>query len=57
MMGVTRSYWDFYRGMGLGVTISLTAEGIVFWLLGALAKKYTDAICGPILAVVRRWRI
>jgi hypothetical protein len=40
VLGVTRSYWQFYRGMGLGVTISLTAEGIVFWLLASLAKKH-----------------
>ena len=26
-MGVTRSYFDFYRGLGLGITILLTAEG------------------------------
>ena len=40
IMGVNRTYWEFLRGMGLGVTISLTAEGLVFWLLGSLAKKY-----------------
>ncbi len=39
VLGVTRSYWEFYRGMGLGITISLTAEGIVFWMLGSLAKR------------------
>lgn len=39
VLGVTRSYWEFYRGMGLGVTIFLTAEGIVFWMLGSLAKQ------------------
>jgi hypothetical protein len=38
LMGDTRSYWDFYRGLGLGVTISLTAEAVVFWQLGSLAK-------------------
>ena len=37
--GQTRSYWEFYRGMGLGVTIFLTAEGLVFWLLASIAKK------------------
>lgn len=38
-LGQTRSYWEFYRGMGLGVTIFLTAEGVVFWLLASIAKK------------------
>ena len=39
--GLTRSYFMFYRGLGLGITIVLTAEAIVFWQLGSLAK--TDA--------------
>jgi len=41
LMGHTRSFWDFYRGMGLAATISLTAEAILFWQLSLLAK--TDA--------------
>ena len=38
LMGNMRSFWDFYRGMGLAVTIFLTSEAIVFWQLGSLAK-------------------
>jgi len=38
VMGVTRTYFQFFRGMGLGVTISLTAESIVFWQLASLAR-------------------
>ena len=41
VFGVTRSYFAFYRGMGLSVTIFLTAEAIVFWQLSRLAR--TDA--------------
>jgi len=37
-MGVMRSCWDFYRGLGLGITIFLTAESIVLWQLSTLAK-------------------
>jgi hypothetical protein len=49
LMGNMRSFWDFYRGLGLGATISLTAEGILFWQLSSLAK--TDAKrLRPILA-------
>lgn len=40
VLGVTRSYAEFYRGLGLGVTIALTAEGLLFWMLGSMAKKY-----------------
>jgi hypothetical protein len=42
LMGNMRSYWHFYRGMGLAVTIFLTAEAVIFWQLGSLAK--TDAV-------------
>jgi hypothetical protein len=49
VMGVTRTYADFLRGMGLAVTVFLTVEAIVFWQLGTLAK--TDAPrLRPILA-------
>ena len=41
VFGVTRTYFDFMRGLGLAVTVLLTAESIVFWQLGTLAK--TDA--------------
>jgi len=38
VMGNMRSFWDFYRGLGLGITIALTADAIAFWQLGSLAK-------------------
>lgn len=38
LMGHMRSFWDFYRGLGLGVTITLAAESILFWQLASLAK-------------------
>ena len=41
LLGHVRSYWEFYRGLGLGITIFLTAESIIFWQLASLAK--TDA--------------
>jgi hypothetical protein len=50
LMGNMRSYWDFYRGMGLAVSIFLTAEAVVFWQMGSLMK--TDARrLRPILAM------
>ena len=49
VMGATRSYWDFYMGLGLVVSVFLTVEGVVFWQLGSLAK--TDALrLRPVLA-------
>lgn len=38
-MGATRTYADFLRGMGLAVTIFLTLEAIVFWMLASLIKQ------------------
>jgi len=38
LMGHMRSYADFYRGLGLGATITMTAEAVVFWQLSNLAK-------------------
>ena len=42
VFGLTRTYFDFFRGMGLAVSIFLTAEAIVFWQLGTLAQR--DAV-------------
>jgi hypothetical protein len=49
-MGATRTFWEFHRGMGLAITIFLTAEGVVFWLLGSLVKRGTPGL-RPVLAV------
>jgi hypothetical protein len=49
VMGVMRSYGDFYLGLGLVVSVFLTLEAVVFWQLGSLAK--TDALrLRPVLA-------
>jgi hypothetical protein len=50
VFGVTRSYSDFYTGMGLGVTIFLTVEAVVFWLIASLVKTDGSRL-RPILAV------
>jgi hypothetical protein len=38
LMGATRSYWSFYMGMGLAVTVFLTLAAVVLWQLSSLAK-------------------
>lgn len=50
LMGNDRTYSDFYMGMGLGVSIFLTVEAIVFWLLASLAKTEAERL-RPVLAV------
>jgi hypothetical protein len=37
-MGDMRSFWDFHRGLGLGITIFLTAESILMLQMAVLAK-------------------
>ena len=39
VFGLTRSYSDFYLGMGLGVTIFLTMDALLMWILASLAKR------------------
>lgn len=50
VFGVMRSYADFYRGMGLGITIALTMDAAVLWVLASMAKS-DAARLRPILAV------
>ena len=38
VMGLTRTYWDFYQGMGLAVSVFLTIEAFVFWQLATMAR-------------------
>lgn len=38
LMGNLRSFWDFYFGFGLALTIFMTAESILMWQLASLAK-------------------
>lgn len=39
VFGVTRSYSDFYMGMGLAVSIFLTMDAVIFWVFSALARS------------------
>ncbi len=50
VLGVVRSYAQFYRGFGLGITIFLTVDALVFWMLGSLAAT-EGARLRPILWV------
>src|SRR3954454_19237216 len=50
VLGSSRSYWDFYIGFGLIISVLQLVEAIVLWQLGGLAK--TDAArLRPIIAV------
>ena len=42
LMGAIRSFWGFYRGFGLGITIFLMALAVVLWQLSSLARRITS---------------
>ncbi len=50
VFGVTRSYADFYRGMGLCVTIFLTMDAAILWMLASMSKS-DAARLRPVLAM------
>ena len=49
-MGSLRTFWDFHMGLGLVVTVFLTMEAVVFWLLASLARNNADKL-RPILVI------
>jgi len=51
VFGVTRSYSDFYFGLGIGITIFLTVVAILLWQLGTLTRKSATEL-RPMLAVL-----
>ena len=48
VMGSPRSYWDFFFGYGLILSVCLLVEAVVFWQLGEIAKSQPKLI-RPIL--------
>jgi hypothetical protein len=48
--GSMRSYWDFFFGYGLFITIALLIQGLLFWQLGTMAKV-NAAWTRPIVAL------
>lgn len=40
-LGHSRTYWDFFMGYGISMSVTFLVQAIIFWQLGAIAK--TDA--------------
>lgn len=49
-MGSMRTFWDFYMGLGLAATLSLTLEAIVLWMLASFSRNHANEL-RPILIV------
>jgi hypothetical protein len=44
VMGSNRSYWEFYFGFGVSISVYMFAQAALLWLLAALAKTQSAAV-------------
>lgn len=44
VMGVNRSYFDFYMGFGHSVTVSLLLQSVLLWILGNVARTHASLV-------------
>lgn len=49
VMGVNRSYLDFYMGFGYSITVSLFLQSVLLWILSNLARTHAS-IVRPMIA-------
>jgi hypothetical protein len=40
--GAVRSYWDFYQGFGLAISVLLAVEALALWQLATLVRAGAD---------------
>ena len=50
VMGSERTYWDFYEGFGLTVSVFMLLEAAVLWFLAKLAVKESNRLQPIVLA-------
>jgi hypothetical protein len=48
VMGLDRSYYIFFIGFGLAITVSMLVESALFWMLSGLVRR-TGTLLRPIL--------
>jgi hypothetical protein len=51
VVGSSRSYWDFYYGFGVSISVYLFTLAILLWLLATLARTQAAAV-RPFVAVL-----
>jgi hypothetical protein len=44
IMGVDRSYLDFFMGLGHSVTVSLLLQSVLLWILGGVARTNASLV-------------
>jgi hypothetical protein len=50
-MGVSRTYWDFYLGFGISISVFLLAQALLLWQLSSLYEKNADKL-RPLIWVI-----
>ncbi len=50
VLGSERTYWDFYEGFGLTVSVFMLLEAVVLWCLARLAVKEAHRLRPLVLA-------
>lgn len=50
-MGVSRTYWDYFFGYGLFVTVYFAVQMVVLWQLGTIVKTHA-ALARPVIAAL-----
>jgi hypothetical protein len=51
VMGATRTYWHFYVGFGLYITVLLLVQAVLLWQLASLVRVYPSRV-RPLLAAL-----
>jgi hypothetical protein len=49
-VGSSRTYWDFYFGFGLSISVFMFTQGIVLWLVATQTRTHAERM-RPIIAV------
>ena len=52
VMGVDRSYFDFYMGFGHTATVNLLLQSVLLWMLGNVARTHASFVRPMIAAFV-----
>jgi len=43
-MGSSRSYWEFYYGFGVSISIYMFVQAVILWMLAGLAKTQPASV-------------
>jgi len=52
VMGVDRSYFDFYMGFGHTATVNLLLQSVLLWMLGNVARTHVSLVRPMIAAFI-----